>query len=137
MGGVAALPTDESPEYRFAGALIREAIVEAIKGNTRGSSVCLESRQAQSSRARGWFFSAAFTEICHTFEADPEVIRKVALEVIDRNRETPKRQVKWREGPRVSIRGNEWGICPECGREFASMGTHRRICDGGDWEFLG
>lgn len=138
MGGVAALPIDEEPEYLFAGALIREAIVEAISGKAGSSKLCPETREARSALSRDWFFSVAFTEICHTFEADPEVIRGVALEVIDRNRAHPRRQVKWREGPRVRRPKNDWGICPECGGEYVSLRAHRKgYCDGGEWEFAG
>lgn len=138
MGGVAALPTNEEPEYLVAGAIIRAAIVEAIKGQMYQSKVTAISRKSRAELSRDWFFSVAFAEICHTFEANPDAIRSVALEVIDRNRTTPSRQVRWREGPRVRQRGNDWGICPECGGEYASLRAHQKgYCDGGEWEFTG
>jgi len=77
------------------GAIVRIAIIEAIRGRIGGEMPHPYTRANAARSAREWFDSPAFVNLCHLFNAEPDAVREASLHTIKLNQHTRSRQVNW------------------------------------------
>ncbi len=85
----------DEPEVVLFGAIIRQAIIEAVRGTLGGAQLQPTTREIYERTAREWFDSRDFVELCHLFNADHDAIREASLRTIKLNRRVRLRQINW------------------------------------------
>ncbi len=85
----------DEPEVVLFGAIIRQAIIEAVRGTLGGTKLSPIAQADNTRDARAWFHSPEFVELCDVFNADHAAIREASLRTIKLNRRVRLRQVNW------------------------------------------